>query len=589
MKKILYFLSIALTLVGATSCDKEFLNVQPLDRFADQAVWNDPILIQDYINNIYVGIGHGFAGSLQFALSDECMWPGYEKHCKSNIGPTDISGFGGNFDPSCQNAYKNIRACNQFFEKIETSANIDKATKDKMRGEVFFMRAYVYSKLVSFYGGVPIIKNVYGLNDDFLAPRNSFEECINRIVSDCDSAASLVNPSDKGRPTKGAALALKSRILLYAASDLYNSNGSWAGDFAHPELISYIGGDRTVRWQKAKDAAKDVIDLGIYSLYKGEPVLGENIAKNYGDIFTLKETTEDIFVRFISPDLGFWWGQNNPGLLSQPNGWHCWGAGNPYNSLVDNYEMADGTKFSWTNPVQAADPYENREPRFYASILYDGAVWKPRPLDLIARDSIGIVQASGVEKWDAKTSKIITIWGMDTRRGGVEDWNGGYTSYYIRKGMDPKFDAQFFRQDAPWRYIRYTEVLLNYAEACIGLVKEDEAKIYINKIRKRAGLPDITETGQDLVDRYRNERRLELVFEEHRFFDVRRWMIASQTYQNAEGLRIIHKLNADKITTTPAFTKINVQTRTWNDRFYFLPIGLDEMNKNSNLIQNPLY
>ena len=156
--------------------------------------------------------------------------------------------------------------------------------------------------------------------------------------------------------------------------------------------------------------------------------------------------------------------------------------------------------------------------------------------------------------------------------------------------MDPAVDAQFFRSEVPWRFIRYTEILLNYAEACINLGEEAEAKKYLNMIRKRAAMPDITETGTALLKRYQNERRVEMAYEEQRFFDVRRWMIASQVYSNARGVEATYKLNTDKTTAAkPTYKVIEVQQRAWVDRNYFLPIKLDEMNKNNKLIQNPGY
>ena len=131
---------------------------------------------------------------------------------------------------------------------------------------------------------------------------------------------------------------------------------------------------------------------------------------------------------------------------------------------------------------------------------------------------------------------------------------------------------------------------MNYAEACLGLGQEEEARIYINMIRKRAGLPGVTTSGQELVDSYRHERRIELAYEGNRFFDVRRWMIGAQAYTNVQGIDILYKLNPDKVTTTPNYKVIpSVIVRTWNPRFYFLPISIDEMNKNKMLVQNPLY
>ena len=158
------------------------------------------------------------------------------------------------------------------------------------------------------------------------------------------------------------------------------------------------------------------------------------------------------------------------------------------------------------------------------------------------------------------------------------------------KFMDRNVQGQFDWQDNPWRYIRYTEIVLNYAEACLGLGQDAEAKTYINMVRKRAGLPDVTSTGQALVDDYRHERRIELAYEDQRFFDVRRWMIPEQAYTDVQGIDILYKLNADKVTTTPTYKVVpSVIHRAWKPSFYFLPIKLDEMNKNDKLIQNPLY
>jgi hypothetical protein len=156
--------------------------------------------------------------------------------------------------------------------------------------------------------------------------------------------------------------------------------------------------------------------------------------------------------------------------------------------------------------------------------------------------------------------------------------------------MNRSVQGQFDWQDNPWRFIRFTEILMNYAEACLELGQEEEATKYINMIRKRAGLPGVTTSGQALVDSYRHERRIELAFENNRFFDVRRWMIGAQAYTSVQGIDIVYKLNPDKVTTTPTYKVIpSVIARNWNPSFYFLPIKLDEINKNNKLIQNPLY
>ncbi|MDB5120639.1 MAG: putative outer membrane protein involved in nutrient binding [Sphingobacteriales bacterium] len=599
MKRIYNSILIALVLIGVVSCKKDFLNQKPLDKFAEDAVWGDPALAQSFVNNIYFGIPHGFSNIMMSSMVDETMYNadfGSSNVTKSLVTPSDLSIFEmsywtGNRQREMNWAYKYqfVRAANVFFENIE-KVPFDKAEdKAAMKGEVYFLRGYLYHDLVSMYGGVPIITKAYGLQDNFEVPRNTYAECITYITSQLDSAAALLplvqSGNNKGRATKGAALALKSRVLLYAASDLYNSDAAWAGG-VNKELVGYVGGDRTARWQAAKNAAKAVMDLGVYSLFQpGSPTTPQAATKNYADIFISKETSEDIFVRFFTPKIEENWDGYNPGLYNTPNGWHGWGSNTPLGQMVDAYEMADGTKFSWSNPAQKADPYVNRDPRFYASINYEGAVWRPRPSDAAGKDPIGIVQSGYYKKPDGSTQA-----GLDTRNSSIEDWNGTYSGYYMRKFIDPTLNAQFNKQDQPWRHIRYTEILLNYAEACIGLGQETEAKTYINLIRSRVGMPAVTESGTALVERYRNERRIELAFEDHRYFDVRRWLIAPLAYQDGQGVRIDGTMDASgKVMPVRTYSLITAQSRAWNPRFYFFPIKLDEMNKNSKLVQNPLY
>jgi len=599
MKNKSYILIVLTFFLLTGSCKKDFLTVTPLDQYAEDGVWKDPALIQSFVNNIYLGIPHGFSALMLSSCADESMavWDWESSNVTNSLlTPSYLGIFDLNFWTSkmryitWDTSYKNIRACNIFLEKIEGVTFDDKNFKDQLTGEVHFLRAYYYHQLTSLYGGVPIITKAYILNDDFLAPRNTYDECIKFVTEECDKAAALLPASqsgnNKGRASKAAALTLKSRTLLYAASDLAN-NTTWATGFSKPELIGYVGGDRTARWKAAKDAAKAVIDLGANSLYKANPVLNENTSKNYGDIFLLTETSEDIWVRFVLAQYENDWDNGNPGLFNGPNGWHNWGGNTPIGQLVDDYEMIDGSKFDWNNPVHKASPYENRDPRFYASILYNGAKWRPRPADVKDLDPNGIVQTGFYEK----PGNVVKA-GLDTKKSPIEDWNGTSTGYYLKKFIDPNVDAQYFKQEIPWRFMRYTEVILNYAEACIALGQETEAKTYLNMIRKRAGMPDIpaSETGLLLLNRYRNERRIELAYEEQRYFDVRRWMIAPQVYTNAKAVNILYKLLPDNTTSaTPTYSLSTVQQRSWKNSHYYLPIKLDEINKNKNLIQNPLY
>lgn len=593
MKNLLKYILATTLFFFASSCDTDFLNPPPEDRFGDETVWQDPALVEAFVNEMYRGLNHGIRELMLGSLADETHFIhnyGSAQVVQSNLTPGDLGSFGrGDFDEfNWIQLYRRIRQINIFKENIDKVPFADETWRDRMKGEVHFLNAYFYHNLVRLYGGVPLVTRTFKLEDEFLIPRSTFAQSVQYVVDEADAAADLLpldyssSPDDIGRATKGAALALKSRILLYAASDLYNSQ-TWAAHNYNPgagfdaNLIAYTDGNQAARWQAAKDAAKAVMDLGIYDLHNtGDPV------QDYIDLFLLKDTQEDIFSRYFIKSRG-WEDGALPGLANGPNGYHNWGGNTPIQELVDDYQMADGSDFDWNNAAHAAAPYENRDPRFYASILYDQAPWRPRPNDTKDIDPDGKVIIRAVEG-------PAGVWtpGLDTRDGPIEDWNGGYSGYYLRKFIDPavvhEYAAAGGNQEAPWQYFRYGEIILNYAEACLGLGQEDEAKTFINMIRERAGMPDITSTGQQLIDDYQNERRIELVFEQHRYFDIRRWMIASQVMVNANGIVI-----EDPLSGPVEYSRNKIQNRTWNDKMYFLPITLDEMNRNSNLVQNPLY
>lgn len=596
--KTIYTILLALT-VWVSSCSEEFLDRQPLDQFAEVAVWNDENLIETFVNNIYFAVPHGFHALMMSSLVDESMavWDWETSNAtKSLINPSYLGVWNENFwtgrrfqQINWTNGYRQIRNCNLFMEKIGDAEFADENLKNRLIGEVHFLRAFIYHNLLSIYGGVPLIKVAYGLGEDYEQPRASYAEVLQFVVEEADKAAALLPlqqlGSNRGRSTKGAALALKARTLLYAASDLYH-NPSWAQGFSHPELISFTTGDQMSRWRAAKDAAREVMDLGIYALHTN----GEDPAANFQQLFIAKETSEDIYVRYLLQRVQENWDIGDPGLFNGPNGYHNWGGNTPIGQLADDFEMADGSKFDWNNPNHAGDPYGNRDPRFYATFLYEGAQWRQRPANLRDSDPQGIIQVGQWERYNAAANRVDIVNGLDTRQGPIEDWNGTYTGYYLKKFIDPNVDHQYFRQEVPWRVMRYTEVLLNYVEACIELGEENEARTYLNMIRERAGMPPVTDSGQDLKARYRNERRVELAYEDHRYFDVRRWMIAPSVYDDAKGVRVRYQLLPDNTTApNPTYTVINVQERAWQDRSYLLPIKLDEMNRNFSLVQNPLY
>jgi starch-binding outer membrane protein, SusD/RagB family len=577
-----------------TSCDQSFLETSPLDQIAETEVWSDPALAQSYINGIYQSMNKNFIKRMKAVFCDEAHRRDDGSVLNFNkclLTPDYIPSWPGNHE-TWSTLYANIRSCNVALEGLDPQ-NID--NKDRMIGEIKFARAFCYHQLIRLYGGVPLVTKVFQLNDDFNVPRNSYEDCVQFIVEECDAAAELLplsyEGSDIGRATKGAALALKSRVLLHAASDLFNTT-VFTG-YSNPELIGYTSGDRNARWQAAKDAAKAVIDLGIYGLYMANPSPTDDIAQNYRDIFLKKETEEDIWVRFeTSMTTG---GDNNLAMMDGPNGWESEGNNAASGNLVDAFEMNDGTKFDWNNSTEASLPYTNREPRFYANIFYEGAKWIPRPPFSAPLDPIGIIHVGYYETWDATNNEMVIVPGLDSRNSPFNPFNSGQTLYLCRKFIDPAFSSPPSYspgkwQDVPWRYFRYAEILLNYAEACIELGQDDEARTYINMIRTRAGLPGVTESGDALRVRYRNERRIELMYEDHRFYDVRRWVIGPEGYSTFYKANVTYKLLPDHTTATvPTVFHEVLETREWHDKAYFFPILRDEMNKNNLLVQNPGY
>lgn len=592
MKNIPKILLVVIIALATNSCNSDFLNTTPADRLSETAVWSDPILVELFVNEMYRGIGHGHHECEVGSMTDESHFIhnyGTNQVVASLITPSDI----GQWSAGNQNAYRwprvyeYLRNANMFFENIDEVPFEDENLRTRLKGEVHFLTAYYYHNLVRTHGGVPIVTRTFALTDEFEVPRNSLKECIDLIVKHCDDAASMLpvkqEGAELGRANKSGALAIKSRILLWAASDLVHVN--WYGSYEQPDLVT-IGGDRTAAWTAAKNAAKAVMDLNAFSLHKPTG----DAFDDYTDLFISKSSPEHIFSRYFIGSNGWDSEDNNTHspLFNGPNGYAAWAGNTPIQALVDDYEMTDGTRFDWDNPEHAAAPYENRDPRFAASILYDGAPWRQRPATLQANDPIGEISIRTVYAGTDVSAE--RVYGLDTREGPQQTWNGGYTGYYLRKAIDITVDPEFVydgaNQEVPWTFFRLGEIYLNYAEACIELNQDDEAKVYLNKLRDRVGMPDITETGDALRQRYRNERRIEMAFEQSRYFDVRRWLIGPQTQdKNSTGI-VINEFSDGRVEYS---VREVGQVRGWDDKTNFLPILQDEMNRNTTLIQNPKY
>ena len=563
MNKKLKYITSATLLLLLGSCDSLNLDREFPTSLSEEQVFASFDYNSRRVNNIYSYLPSGFLaidGAMLASASDEAEHTletsAVQKFNNGSWNPID------NPDDVWGKYYAGIRAVNLFLSTID-GINLDQyrldpeqqalyesqlAEIDRWTYEVRFLRAFFYFELTKRYGGVPIITEPLSVDDDLRGiQRNTLDECIQFIVDECNAAADglpVTYPSaSRGRVTKGAALALKSRALLYAASDLFNTP-SWAGGYAHPELIS-VTGDRMERWKAAADAAKEVIDLATY-----------NLATDYGSLFRTFNSPEIILVRREGASNAF-------EQANYPIGYDLGMSGTtPSQNLVDAYEMADGSKFDWNNPAHAAAPYENRDPRLARTVLTNNTFFKDRP----------------VEAWtggrDGKGTPLATR-----------------TGYYLRKYVDENLNLlQGNTSVHSWILFRLAEIYLNYAEALNEYDPGNpDIKTYVDLVRARPGvemppLPDGLSQAE-MRDRIRNERRVELAFEGHRFWDVRRWMVASETLGSTLAGVDITKTGTDQFTYTP----VNVENRVVDPRMYLYPIPQSELLLAGGWAQNPLW
>ncbi len=430
-------LIIALSVFGTvfTSCNDSFVNTKPLDQLSESVVWTDPSLADAFVTELYGGLGNGgFDEQMLASLTDEASFthPGRNitTITESRSNPADPGWINGTL--SWQNMYTRIRAANLALENLKKATSFPAATVNRLNGEAKFMRAYFYHQLVRYYGGVPIIDKSFSLADtEFLSKRNTMKECIEFIVKDCDEASAHLNGLSMaaGRASRAAALALKSRILLYAASDMYDastakSKSTALAAYSNPEFVAYVDGSRADRWTKARDAAKAVLDLpGLGNqLNLSAPASKEDGTTNYLNNSLARNGGEKelIFARYFINAKAENGGRI--GLFNGPNGYNNWAGNAPIQNFVDDYEMMDGSKFSWSNTEHASSPYQNRDPRFYATLMYDGSPWKPRSPSAASKDPFNQIQTGQYEI--SSGSGKVAYFGLDTRKSSIEDWNG---------------------------------------------------------------------------------------------------------------------------------------------------------------------
>jgi hypothetical protein len=551
-------------MMGFTACKKSLLDVQPTDRIATSAIESDTAVFEAYVTNRYIGaklqdkegdgsnpgFGRGFEYSMWSSLTDESIYNNDDATWlvqRGQLAPENLGGAGVLWARS----YRSIRECNyalSILSKITMSAG----HKTLIEGELKFIRAFRYQDLIRNYGGVVLVGDKVteltdNLQDPSLFKRASIKESIDYATAQLDDAAAKLPLNNDGswllgRATKGAALALKSRLKLYAASPLYAA-GTWAD---------------------AVTAAQAVISLNKYGIYTG----------GYNNLFLVNETNETIFERLYTKNAN----HTHLEIANGPNGYGGWAGNTPLQNLVDDYEMDNGKAITDpTSGYDATHPYDHRDPRFAATVLYNGSLYRGQTIDSY-------------------------IPGGKDSKDGPDNWNTTKTGYYLKKYMNDAYPLQNPWGNAgfqPWIYFRYAEILLNFAEAANEAYGPDvvpsgsslSARTAINLVRSRPSVNMPALAGglsqSQMRDAVRYERRVELAFEEHRFYDVRRWKIADITENKPAGGVIITK-NADG---SFAYTsKVALDGRSFATKHYWLPIPRSEIQASGGqLQQNPGY
>jgi len=562
------FLSAAILICFFAACTKEnFLDQTSTTDLSEETVFSDSARSMDFLANIYSNIGFSFSPS-RFgaagldASSDEAEGPlsstitTYNQFATGGVSAYSIA------TDAWSIPYTQIRAANQFLQHLPTVPFND-LLRGRTQGEALFLRAWYYSLLLKHYGGVPLIgDSIYTTNDDISTIRNTYEDCVNYVTAQCDAAAALLPTSysglDYGRITKGACLALKARVLLYAASPLFNGGGN-TEDATLKSIVGYPSYDVN-RWKLAADAAKAVMDMNVYSLHQGTAKPG------YGfyEVFLLRKNEEYILAR-MNPN-----NKDLEGLWRPPSRGGASNSGSfPYQNLVDAFEMSNGIAITdAASGYDPANPYANRDPRLDYTVTHN---------------------LSSIYVAYGDLSPVYTDDGEPNGDGfGV----GTPTGYYGNKMCSDDVVPNYFFHDSPrcLPLIRFAEILLMYAEA-MNEFSGPSQEVYdaVEAIRQRAGLnPYQLPTGlsqDDMRKAIQHERQVELAFEEQRFWDVRRWKIAEQTdTQMMRGMRV--KKNADN---TYTYTVEDVRKHNFRVAMYLWPIPQSETAKSTDLIQNPGY
>jgi len=611
--KILKGIGCVLVLLGMTSCN-EYLEKESFDIITPEQVWKDPKLINGVMVNLYDGLQledfnywNRDAWRIMNAatMSDEAQGSFQKDPMFDNANAT-YTYEDGLFEQKFADRYKLIRNCNDFMAQAEQATSLSDADKTLLLAEARFLRAMHYFTLVKRYGGVPLITapQVYdpAKLESLMLPRNKEIEIYDFIISECQEAAAILpvtrDAAARYRANRGTALALCSRAALYAGS---------IARYGKVELDGVVGipaneADRF--FQTAYNASTAIIGLQVYTLYNKKAA---NKTQNYYEIFTKGngDNGEYIFQKQynVAGGKGHDWDKRNAPFSYRAGGWGCGVA--PTLEMVEEYEYTDGTagtlKLTDANgkPLRFNNPYElfaDKDPRLFASVYLPGSQckgsvmeWRRGVIESDTKRYVATSQPDGGNKVEING----VVYSTSGKDGGADAGDASKTGFYQKKFWDETLtDLNMGKSETPWPVFRLGEIYLNLAEAAMELGKTSEALDAVNIIRDRAGIARLTSISMAKI---RHERKVELAFEGHRFWDMKRWRIAHLDVQQG-GLNGFSgsalypwydirdgKYIVEKGTNTPK------QKRIFLEKNYYGKINADDMNSNPLLVQNPGY
>lgn len=522
--------------------------------------------------------------------------------------------------------YKGIRQCYMLKQNIETVPGMTRQQMDEYIAEADFLIAYHHYYLMRLYGPVVLVKQLVDLNDENLLGRRPYDECVDWVAEQFKSAAGRLpftrEGDDYGRATKVVAMALRARLLLYAASPQFNGGEKFRGmysSFRNPDGTQLISTAYDAqKWNKAVEAYQEVLQLvkGVYELYKAEgvglmssaPEPADKTLRNLRFTFVDKENTEEVIWAYCAKE-DRWnlqaksvprWGSISFGGLAitlrqierfyTKNGLPI--DEDPAFRELDMYELVS-TPADWTYGRQNKRTLQmnlNREPRFYAWVAFHEGYYEVK-----GQNTTGEKNSFSPE-YKVNAYKQYVQFCKEQNMGINTDGKyGTKTGYLNKKGTHPSTNVSDKGIDVmqyPWPIIRLGEIYLGYAEACIEANLLDEGKIYLNKVRERAGIPKVEDSwkGVASLDQAKlreivhRERQIELYLENHNFWDLRRWGIAESLGEQPMGLSVKEK----ELERFAQPMTVDVQRR-FISAHYLLPIPIEEVNMNDKMVQNPGY